>query len=460
MELNPEQQIAAEYMNGPALILAGPGTGKTTTLVGRYKHLLANNVAFSKILSCTFSKMAADELKSRIGETTDVQTKSLPVGTFHSLSVRILRSIGEPIGVARDFDIWTKDWERKKVVEGFLKELVDAGVYEEVDKDDTNAGAALQFIDDSREALLDPEDASVRASEKGDVAGIAHADLYRLYDDYLNSENKIDFPRMVQWACKALRKNSDNGGSFGKQFTHILVDEYQDINFAQNTLIELLVAEGAQLWAVGDDFQAIYGWRGSDVRYLLGFSEQYPSAKVITLTRSYRSGTDIVKAANRLSSNIKEKYDKDLTATRTDEGVVIYEQLANENNEALAVVEEIEERIRKGIPHNEIAVLARTNKLPINTVNTLIRRGIPLNLKGGVAAFSEYEARFLLTSINELETIIKMDKSNEWAIGYLVRIFRENQDWPKAGKYLGFENEPCPLWVYSKADWRRLGPSS
>jgi DNA helicase-2/ATP-dependent DNA helicase PcrA len=438
MELNPQQQIAAEYMDGPALILAGPGTGKTTTLVGRYKYLLANNVASPRILSCTFSKKAADELKSRIGETAVVQTKSLPIGTFHSLSVRILRSVGEPIGIARDFDIWAKDWERKKVVEGFLKKLVDAGVYEKVDKDDTNAGAALQFIDDSREALLDPEDASVRASEKGDVAGIAHADLYRLYDDYLNEENKIDFPRMVQWACKALRKNADNGGSFGKQFPHMLVDEYQDINFAQNTLVELLVAEGAQLWAVGDDFQAIYGWRGSDVRYLLGFSKQYPGAKTIALTRNYRSGKGIVEAANRLSSNIKEKFDKDLVATRTGEGEVIYEHLENENNEALAIAEEIEERIRKGIPHNEIAVLARTNKLPVATVNTLIRRGISLNLKGGVAAFSEYEVRLLLTAIASSS---EQNLENVWALrmspalyGFTQKLIGE--DWGRRVKAL------------------------
>ncbi len=399
MGLNTEQQLAAEYMEGPALVLAGPGTGKTTTLVGRYKHLLANNVPPQNILSCTFSKKAADELKLRIGEATEVQTKSLPIGTFHSLSVRILRSIGNPIGVPRDFEIWAKDWERKKIVKGFLDELIEGGVYEEVDKEDINTDSGLQFIDDSREALLDPEDASVKASERGDVAGVAHADLYRLYDDYLNTEGKIDFPRMVQWACKALQKNAEEGGIFRKQFTHVLIDEYQDINFAQKTLIDLIVSESSQLWAVGDDFQAIYGWRGSDVRYLLGFSKQYPGAKVITLPQNYRSGTAIVEAANRLSDNIKEKFDKELKATRLEEGEVIYEHLENENNEALAIVEEIEERIRQGVPRSEIAILARTNKLPVDTVNTLIRRGIPFNLKGGVAVFSEYEARLLLTAV-------------------------------------------------------------
>jgi DNA helicase II / ATP-dependent DNA helicase PcrA len=438
MGLNSEQQIAAEYMDGPALVLAGPGTGKTTTLVGRYQHLLRSGVPPKEILCCTFSKKAADELKIRIGDAIDVQTKSLPIGTFHSLSVRILRAIGEPVGVSRDFDIWAKDWERRKIVDGYLNELIDAGVYDEVDEDDEKPDLALQFIDDSREALLDPEDASVRASEKGDVAGIAHADLYRLYDEYLNSENKIDFPRMVQWACKALQKNVEEGGSFGKQFTHVLVDEYQDINFAQKTLIDRLVSTGAQLWAVGDDFQAIYGWRGSDVRYLLGFTKQYQGAKVVTLIQNYRSGTSIVEAANRLSSNIKEKFDKDLVATRVDEGEVIYEHLENEKNEALAISEEVEERIRTGVPHNEIAILARTNILPVDTVITLIRRGVPLNLKGGVAAFSEYEARLLLTAIaasseQKLENIWSL-RMNPGLYGFSQKLIGE--DWGRRVKAL------------------------
>jgi DNA helicase-2/ATP-dependent DNA helicase PcrA len=397
--LNSEQKIAAEYMDGPALVLAGPGTGKTTTLVGRYQFLLANGVAPEKILSCTFSKKAADELKTRIGDAADVSTSGLPIGTFHSLSVRILRSIGDAIGVSKDFDIWAKDWERKKVVDGLLDQLIDDGIYADVDEKEATADAALQFIDDSRENLLDPEDASIKASEKGDIAGIAHSDLYRLYEDYLNTEGKIDFPRMVQWACKALEKNAAYGGNFGKHFAHLLVDEYQDINFAQKTLIDLLVSGGAQLWAVGDDFQAIYGWRGSDVRYLLRFPKQYPGAKVIILPQNYRSGTKIVDVANSLSKNIREKFDKVLKPTRSDEGVVIFEHLDNEKNEALAISEEIKKRINGGVPKNEIAVLARTNKLPIKTVNTLIRNGIPLDLKGGVAAFSEYEARLLLTAV-------------------------------------------------------------
>ena len=413
MGLNREQKIAAEYMDGPSLVLAGPGTGKTTTLVGRYRHLLMKGVPAKQILSCTFSKKAADELKSRIGASTEIHTAQLPIGTFHALSVQILRSIGEPIGVPRGFNIWAKDWERKKLVKDFLRKLIDEGLYEGIDQDDVSPEAALQFIDDSREALLDPEDASVRASEKGDTAGVAHSDLYRLYEEYLNTEKKIDFPRMVQWACKALTKNANEGGRFAKQFSHVLVDEYQDINFAQKTLIDLLVSEGAHLWAVGDDFQAIYGWRGSDVRYLLGFPKQYPNAKIITLPQNYRSGAMIVEAANNLSDNIKEKFNKELKPTRKEEGEIVYERVPDESNEALAIVEEVEERLRKGIPHSEIAILARTNKLPINPVTLLIRRGIPLNLKGGVAAFSEYEARLLLTAIAS-SSELKLE--NIWAL--------------------------------------------
>ena len=413
MNLNPEQKLAAQYMDGPALVLAGPGTGKTTTLVGRYQHLLTKGIPAKEILCCTFSKKAADELKFRI-ETKAIKSSSqLPIGTFHALSVRILRAIGEQIGVPKNFDIWAKDWERKKVVENFLNDLIKKGIYKNVDQQNVDPEIALQFIDDSREALLDPEDASVKATEKGDTAGIAHSDLYRLYEDYLNTENKIDFPRMVQWACKALTQNAAEGGNFAKQFSHILVDEYQDINFAQKTLIDLIVAQGAQLWAVGDDFQAIYGWRGSDLNYLLGFKQQYSTAQIITLTRNYRSGKRIVETANNLSDKMKEKFEKILQPTRDEEGQIVYEHLANANNEGLAIVEEVKERIRLGVPYNQIAILARTNKLPITTVNLLIRNGIPLNLKGGVGTFSEYEARLLLTALAS-SSEIKLE--NIWSL--------------------------------------------
>jgi DNA helicase II / ATP-dependent DNA helicase PcrA len=399
MELNLNQKTAAEHATGHALVLAGPGTGKTATLIGRYRYLLSAGTEPEKILCCTFSRKASDELKSKIAQTTKIPVKALPVGTFHALSLRILRALGEQVGIKRNFDIWAKEWERLDIVKDFQNQLADKGIYKDVDPDDITPALALEFIDDSREALLDPEDASIKASEVGLIANIAHAEVYRLYEEHLNSNNLIDFPRMVQWACKALMQDVKNGGHFGKQFTHILVDEYQDINFAQKSLIDSLVSSGGLLWAVGDDLQAIYGWRGSDVRYLLNFEKNYPGAHVYTLSTNYRSGQSIIERANSLSGTLKQKIKKELFSARSENGTTAWEHLSDEKSEALAIADEIKIRVETGIPYSEIAILARTNKLPTSAVHKLIQRGIPVDLKGGVAVFSEYETRLLLTAL-------------------------------------------------------------
>ena len=160
-----------------------------------------------------------------------------------------------------------------------------------------------------------------------------------------------------------------------------------------------MVSTGARLWAVGDDFQAIYGWRGGNVKYLLRFKKQYEGAKIFTLTQNYRSGKLIVELCNNLSQHLKEKYEKELIAVRPDKGEIIFDHLHDEKNEALAIADEVQARIKAGVPLSEIAVLARTNRLPAIVVTTLIKRGIPLNLKGGVSVFTDYESRLFLTAV-------------------------------------------------------------
>jgi len=399
MGLNTEQRAAAEIGSGHSLILAGPGTGKTTTLVARYKHLLSVKTSPASILCCTFSKKASDELKDRIGRATGLNTKPLPIGTFHALSVRILRRIGIHVRLEKDFEIWAKDWERLKIVGSILQDAIDNGAFENVDREDKAPQRALEYIDTWRENLLDPEDASIRSAEQGDDAGVAISEVYRLYDEYLNDQKKIDFPRMVQLACKALEKDAEQSGQFARQFSHILVDEFQDINHAQKVLIDHLVNSGGQLWSVGDDFQAIYGWRGSDVRYLLNFRKFYRNANVLSLVQNYRSVERIIRVANNLSDHFKEKYDKQLVCTREDKGDVYFRFLGDVDKEALAIRQKVQAKINDGVPPNEIAVLARTNKLPTTVVYSLIKAGIPVELKGGVEAFSDYEARLLLTAL-------------------------------------------------------------
>ena len=176
--MNPEQRIAAQHLEGPLLVLAGPGTGKTTTLVGRYEFLLSQNINPKQIICCTFSKKAADELKERIASNSGLNATGLPIATFHALSLRILKSIGEAIGVPRDFDIWTKNFERERVVRELQKPVIQAGLYKDVDDEEKTAKKALVYIDAVREELLDPEDASIRAAELHNKANIAHCEVW------------------------------------------------------------------------------------------------------------------------------------------------------------------------------------------------------------------------------------------------------------------------------------------
>ena len=396
--MNSEQRLAAEYVDGPLLVLAGPGTGKTTTLVGRYEFLIGQNINPKQIICCTFSKKAADELKLRIGSTTKIQVTNLPISTFHALALRILRSIGDAIGVPSDFDIWAKDFEREKIIRQLQKPVQQAGFYKDAEKEDKSAKAALAYIDAVREELLDPEDASIRAAELNNKAKIAHCEVYAAYDEYLNKEKKIDFPRMAQLACKALAKNVETGGSYAENCKHILVDEFQDINLAQKTLVDAFFKAGAQLWAVGDDCQAIYSWRGSNLRYMLDFEKEYPRSKIHSLKQNYRSGKHILKLAQNLSEHFLESYKKELSPTRETDGKVYVDQVWDNDEEADAIVDEITLRLDDGVPLSEIAVISRTNSRPVQVASELIRRGLPVQIRGALAPFDEFEVKQLVAA--------------------------------------------------------------
>ena len=398
--MNTEQQIAAEHDGGPLLVIAGPGTGKTTTLVGRYQHLLSMGIKANEILCCTFSRKAADELKDRVTSQSAINNKSLFIGTFHALALKVLRSIGSNIGLGKEFSIWSKNYERLAVVEEIQKRESFIRLFEELEFEDATPTATLAYIDSVREELLDPEDASIRASEKGDKAEQVYCEVYREYEHYLIEQGLLDFPRMVQLAVKALEHNASISGAYLSKIKHVLVDEFQDINAAQKCMIDLYVSNGAKLWAVGDDYQAIYGWRGSDVRYMLNFKNSYQDATVQALKVNYRSGKHILQLAENLSNHFLEGFRKRLSASTEDTGLIYYDELHDEMDEAQALVEEVQLRIDKGIPLDEIAILSRTNKRPVKIASRLLEAGIPVELKGGVIAFESFYEKQLIQALS------------------------------------------------------------
>ena len=439
--MNQEQKNAAEHLGSPLLVLAGPGTGKTTTLVGRYEFLLNEAFNSEEILCCTFSKKAADELKKRISENTGVKASSLPIGTFHSLSIKILKSIGFEINIKNDFQVWANDYERVKVIKQIQSKEENTKLYAKVAEEESSAKAALQFIDAAREQLLDPEDASIRASEKNNLAEIAHSEVYQSYEKYLDKEAKIDFPRMVQLACKAIIKNSNSQTPYASKYAHVLIDEFQDINLAQKKLIDLILATGSELWAVGDDYQAIYGFRGSDVRYMLDFHKLYPGSKVLALSKNYRSGSHILNAASNLSKHFLEAFRKNLTPVRKTEGQVFIDEVKDEDEETDALIDEITLRIEDGIALSEIAVLSRTKNRPKKIAARLIQRGIPISIHGGVLPFEELEAKQLVSAVAIYSNIF-LNKNLRWPriskdlFGFAKRLEQDQKPWESAVKAL------------------------
>ena len=399
-DMNEEQRKAAIHAGGPLLLLAGPGTGKTKTLVGRYKHLLETGVKPSEILCCSFSRKSADELMERINGLTNLQNSKASVGTFHSLALRILRSLGSEVGLPNDFEIWSNDYERRAVIKEIKEREKFLKLYEKLPSEDTTEAEILSFIDRAREELLDPEDASIRAAERNHKVELANSEIFATYEQYIVDNNKLDFPRMVQLAVKALQKNSSNNGSYSKRFTHLLIDEFQDINKSQKSLIDLFVSGGAKLWVVGDDYQAIYGFRGSDVSFMRNFKDDYEDAEIHALKINYRAGTHLVQLTENLSGHFVEGFKKKLEPSTTDTGQIFYDELYNENDEANAILEEISIRLETGIQRSDIAVLSRTNKRPINIASKLIEKGIPVDLKDGIFPFQGFYEKQLIQAVS------------------------------------------------------------
>ena len=437
--MNLDQKNAAENIGSPTLVIAGPGTGKTTTLIERYKYLLSKGIAPEQITCCTFSRKAADEIKERILESFGKEASKAAVHTFHSLSIAILKKIGNNVGIGKDLEIWANDFERQKKVREIIQEFNDKIFVKSLSKEELDPSEILRYIDDQRENLLDPEDSSIKASGRNNQLELFYSDIYDAYDKFLATSQKLDFPRMVQKAVEALEIEVKSESSFFKSTKHFLVDEYQDINFSQKVLVDLLLTGGGELWAVGDDLQAIYGWRGSDVRYILEFEKNYPGAKIFTLSTNYRSGEHIIQISQNLSEHFIKKYSKNLKGNREVKGEIYHEVTNNKSHEASSVVDEIQKQIESGKKFSDIAVISRTKERPTQVAIELIKRGIPINLKGGVSTFSDYHARLLITAaliISDKSPSPSMPRVTKDTYSFCMRLKDAEQSWSSKIKAL------------------------
>ncbi|MBV6659023.1 MAG: UvrD-helicase domain-containing protein [Devosiaceae bacterium] len=391
--LNPEQLRAVETLDGPVLVLAGAGTGKTRVLTTRIAHILGTGrAAPGQIMAVTFTNKAAREMKQRIGSMIGAAVEGMPwLGTFHALGTRILRYHAELAGLKSSFTILDTDDQIR-----LLKQLLQA---ENIDEKRWPARQLASHIDRWKNRGLSPE--QVPAAD-GSFANGRGIDLYAAYQERLAVLNAVDFGDLLTKPIKLFQDNPDILAEYHRRFRYILVDEYQDTNVAQYLWLRLL-AQGTgddkpNVCCVGDDDQSIYGWRGAEVDNILRFERDFPGATVIRLERNYRSTSPILAAASHLIAHNEDRLGKTLfTDVTPDDGEseekVTVASAWDSSEEARAVCEEIEQLQRKGHPLNEMAILVRTSAQMREFEDRFFTLGLSYRVVGGPRFYERQEIR-------------------------------------------------------------------
>ncbi|WP_374252337.1 MULTISPECIES: ATP-dependent helicase [Xanthobacter] len=383
--LNPEQREAVETLDGPLLVLAGAGTGKTRVLTARVAHILASGRAFpSQILVVTFTNKAAREMKDRIHGMVGDQIEGMPwLGTFHSIGVRILRRHHELVGLKSGFTILDTDDQIR-----LLKQLLAA---ENIDEKRWPARLLASTIDGWKNRGLSPKDVppgegAVFANGKGGM-------LYAAYQDRLKALNAVDFGDLLLEGIRLFRENPDVLAEYHRRFKYLLVDEYQDTNVAQYLWLRLLAQGSKNVCCVGDDDQSIYGWRGAEVDNILRFESDFPGAKVIRLERNYRSTGHILASAAHLIAHNEGRLGKTLFSEGDEGERVSVTGAWDSGEEARAVGEEIEALQRAGHRLSEIAILVRASFQMREFEDRFVTLGMPYRVIGGPRFYERAEIR-------------------------------------------------------------------
>jgi len=377
MELSEAQQRAVLHQDSPALVVAGAGSGKTRTLTAKIAHLIRQGMNPERILAITFTNKAAEEMKSRLTALTGLDISRFPwVRTFHSACFKILKLHCSRLGFVPPLQVYATHQQQKT-----LKDIVIGRM--NLDKKWIPIIAAE--ISNAKNSG-NPDAHFSRSTQRG----MSHvAEIYRLYQQALHEKNAVDFDDILFLTRNLLRDHKDIRAEYQRYFEYILCDEYQDTNNLQEELTSLLVRDG-RLFCVGDDWQAIYSFRGSNVSHFLNFQKNYPGAKLFKLEQNYRSADEIVKLANKLIAHNKAIVRKTCFSTNKG-GTIRVESFGNEREEAQWVASKISEMYRKGIPLQEIAVLYRTKFCSLSFEQAFRAMSIPYRMLGGKGFFERKE---------------------------------------------------------------------
>lgn len=394
-DLNPMQRRAAETLEGPVLILAGAGSGKTRTLTYRVANLLEHGVEARHILALTFTNKAAREMRERIELLAGENAGDAWIGTFHSICCRILRRDIEKLGYDRNFTIYDDD-DQQRVIKALLKEL-------DIDEKFLPPKEISISISDAKNHLFSPDEWLQK--RRADYRAQKIHDVMVLYEQRLRASNALDFDDLLVKTLQLLSEHPPVLDYYQSRFLYVHVDEYQDTNYAQYQLVRLITQKSGNLCVVGDDDQSIYGWRGADIRNILDFEKDYPDAVVIKLEQNYRSTASILDAANQIIAHNEGRKEKELW-TQDGEGEKINLYMASdERDEAAWICQRIRRLQREGTPYGNIAILYRMHALSRVLEETLMRAGIPYHVYGGTRFYDRKEVRDVLAYLRVIQNL-------------------------------------------------------
>lgn len=381
--LNGPQRAAVECTEGPLLVLAGAGSGKTRVLTYRIAHILEDlNVAPWEILAITFTNKAAAEMRERLQGLVGPRSRGMWVSTFHSMCVRMLRADAECLGFSKSFTIYDTD-DQKRLYKEIMAEL-------DIDPKRFPINALMNRISTAKNELKVPGDF---AKEANDPVGKVAARVYEKLQERLKQANAFDFDDLLLYAYLLLKNHPDVLEAYQLRFRYIMVDEYQDTNHAQYEITRLLAAQHGNIMVVGDDDQSIYSWRGADIRNILKFEKDYPQCTTVKLEQNYRSVGNVLAAANAVIANNQHRKAKKLF-TSAEDGEKIHVYMAtDERDEGRWIAGEIEKRRSAGMSYNQIAVFYRTNAQSRMLEDMLLRAGVPYRIVGGTKFFDRAEIR-------------------------------------------------------------------
>jgi DNA helicase-2/ATP-dependent DNA helicase PcrA len=384
--LNPKQKQAVTVLEGPILVIAGPGSGKTRALTHRIAYLIQQGIAAENILAVTFTNKAAEQMKERVKDLLQLSKVHLPdIGTFHAICLKILRRHIDKLNYQKNFVIYDET-DQLSLVKQILKDL-------QINPDQFKPSTVRETISRAKDELIDWSAYQAQARE---YFPQIIAKIYRAYQESLQKANALDFDDLIMLTVKLFEKEPNILEKYQDQWQYILVDEAHDTNLSQYTLTNLLSQKHQNLWLIADPDQSIYSWRGADFRNILNFEKDYPQARVILLKQNYRSTQNILEASHHIITKNTQRKDKKLWTKNPAGPLINIVEADNEEAEGNFLVEEMENLIREGYNLKDFTVLYRTNAQSRAVEEAFLKANFPYKIIGTVRFYDRKEIKDIL----------------------------------------------------------------